>query len=795
MILQNCSAKRTSKAFKSTPPWHFILSVTTFIAFSKPLEGLECPAKCTCEFDTTYRGTAIVCSNPDTLTSVPQMLVDDAAVVTSLIISNQPGLNHLSSGTLRNFTHLARLSIKESGLKEFDNNVFDGLKHLQDLDFQNNLIFEYPAALLELANVTKISLQGNAFCQCINSWSKNIFAVNATEQICRFGDFEKTGDLGNLTDSLLKQCAPVELLTVYSSVVVSSGNSIIVTCPLTGMDITWEMENIKSQWQLRKIRRQVEIHNLSEADQFRAVKCKGTNVTHAAQASIFLVSPCRPKIASMFFHGTSFRVILHLAIVGWPLPTVHWEIGDFSAEGERNTSLADIDANGVIKIDLQIQPTPRIGVILKAVVTNSLGSDKKELQIKTGESIFHDHSQLIDIVPEIYVNDTPGPDIYPAIVISNGKTHLVKIVLGTVGGFLCSAVVLALCLIRYRERVKCLYSWKHLKRQKLGAYNLASRIEDLSLHDVMVDNPMYNGHSSTSVKKIAAEKISMRRLIGEGNFGLVFLGECANLEKKKTSTTVAIKTLKGDSSEALRRDFEREAELLTTFKHENIVHLYGVCTEGDNWMLIFEYMEHGDLHKYLRSRAPDTVKNTDVSESEVTVLTRPELVLIIKQIAKGLQFLTAQHFVHRDLATRNCLVGKDLQVKIGDFGLARDIYITDYYKVGNPTMLPYRWLALESIRYGKFTTKSDVWSFGVMMWEVFTYGQKPWCELSIPEMVAKIESGDRLPYPQGCPDEIYQLMLHGCWKLDESERYDMTKICDILFGLDLKDPEYLELVA
>uniref|UniRef100_A0A3B4VJG8 receptor protein-tyrosine kinase n=1 Tax=Seriola dumerili TaxID=41447 RepID=A0A3B4VJG8_SERDU len=139
-------------------------------------------------------------------------------------------------------------------------------------------------------------------------------------------------------------------------------------------------------------------------------------------------------------------------------------------------------------------------------------------------------------------------------------------------------------------------------------------------------------------------------------------------------------------------------------------------------------------------------------------LTQSQMLHIAQQIASGMVYLASQHFVHRDLATRNCLVGENLLVKIGDFGMSRDVYSTDYYRVGvgGHTMLPIRWMPPESIMYRKFTTESDVWSLGVVLWEIFTYGKQPWYQSFFSLC---------LFLPLTCPKEVYDLML-GCWQRD-----------------------------
>jgi serine/threonine protein kinase len=163
------------------------------------------------------------------------------------------------------------------------------------------------------------------------------------------------------------------------------------------------------------------------------------------------------------------------------------------------------------------------------------------------------------------------------------------------------------------------------------------------------------------------------------------------------------------------------------------------------------------------------------------------------QVAAGMEYLATQHFVHRDLATRNCLVGDGFVVKIGDFGMSRDVYSTDYYRVGRQTMLPIRWMPPESILYRKFTIESDIWSFGVVLWEIYTFGRQPWYELANHEVIQEVTNGRLLSKPDVCPEEMFQIML-SCWQQNPQDRAPMSQIHSQLQGLSLKEPDYLDLI-
>uniref|UniRef100_A0A673HAJ5 Tyrosine-protein kinase receptor n=1 Tax=Sinocyclocheilus rhinocerous TaxID=307959 RepID=A0A673HAJ5_9TELE len=313
----------------------------------------------------------------------------------------------------------------------------------------------------------------------------------------------------------------------------------------------------------------------------------------------------------------------------------------------------------------------------------------------------------------------------------------------------------------------------------------------------VIENPQYFRSTSSLpspiVQHIKRHNIVLKRELGEGAFGKVFLAECYNLSTDQEKILVAVKTLK-EASENARKDFHREAELLTNLQHEHIVTFYGVCVESDPLIMVFEYMKHGDLNKFLRAHGPDAVLMADGQVQQQAELTQSQMLHIAQQIAAGMVYLASQHFVHRDLATRNCLVGENLLVKIGDFGMSRDVYSTDYYRVGGHTMLPIRWMPPESIMYRKFTTESDVWSLGVVLWEIFTYGKQPWYQLSNNEVIECITQGRVLQRPRTCLKEVYDLML-GCWQREPHTRLNIKEIHNLLLNLAKASPVYLDILG
>ncbi|EHH15361.1 hypothetical protein EGK_01437 [Macaca mulatta] len=307
----------------------------------------------------------------------------------------------------------------------------------------------------------------------------------------------------------------------------------------------------------------------------------------------------------------------------------------------------------------------------------------------------------------------------------------------------------------------------------------------------IIENPQY--FSDACVHHIKRRDIVLKWELGEGAFGKVFLAECHNLLPEQDKMLVAVKALK-EVSESARQDFQREAELLTMLQHQHIVRFFGVCTEGRPLLMVFEYMRHGDLNRFLRSHGPDAKLLAGGEDVAPGPLGLGQLLAVASQVAAGMVYLAGLHFVHRDLATRNCLVGQGLVVKIGDFGMSRDIYSTDYYRVGGRTMLPIRWMPPESILYRKFTTESDVWSFGVVLWEIFTYGKQPWYQLSNTEAIDCITQGRELERPRACPPEVYAIM-RGCWQREPQQRHSIKDVHARLQALAQAPPVYLDVLG
>ncbi|XP_044741715.1 ephrin type-B receptor 1-B isoform X2 [Chrysoperla carnea] len=281
-------------------------------------------------------------------------------------------------------------------------------------------------------------------------------------------------------------------------------------------------------------------------------------------------------------------------------------------------------------------------------------------------------------------------------------------------------------------------------------------------------------------REIDASCITIEAIIGGGEFGDVCRGKLKLPSVGMQEIDVAIKTLKPGSLDKARNDFLTEASIMGQFEHPNVIFLQGVVTKSNPIMIITEYMENGSLDTFLKA-----------NDGKFQVL---QLVGMLRGIASGMQYLSEMNYVHRDLAARNVLVNTQLVCKIADFGLSREIESTTegaYTTRGGK--IPVRWTAPEAIAFRKFTSASDVWSMGIVCWEVMSYGERPYWNWSNQDVIKSIEKGYRLPAPMECPEAIYQLML-DCWQKERTHRPSFASIVTTLDKL-IRNPDTLRKIA
>ncbi|XP_016980535.1 tyrosine kinase receptor Cad96Ca [Drosophila rhopaloa] len=286
-------------------------------------------------------------------------------------------------------------------------------------------------------------------------------------------------------------------------------------------------------------------------------------------------------------------------------------------------------------------------------------------------------------------------------------------------------------------------------------------------------------------------RLKFFNILGEGAFGQVWRCEATNINGTEGITTVAVKTLKESATEVDRKDLLSELEVMKSLEpHINVVHLLGCCTDKDPTFVILEYVNRGKLQTYLRSsRAERHYGNT---HGKSNILTSCDLTSFMYQVAKGMDYLTSRGIIHRDLAARNILITDDHTCKVADFGFARDVITSKIYERKSEGKLPIRWMATESLYDNIFSVKSDIWSFGILMWEIVTLGSTPYPGIAAADVMRKVRDGYRLEKPEHCRRELYNIMYY-CWSHDPQERPLFAEIIQMLDKLLHTEMDYIEL--
>ncbi|XP_044856753.1 ephrin type-B receptor 4-like, partial [Mauremys mutica] len=315
-------------------------------------------------------------------------------------------------------------------------------------------------------------------------------------------------------------------------------------------------------------------------------------------------------------------------------------------------------------------------------------------------------------------------------------------------------------------------------------------------------------------KEIDVSYVKIEEVIGAGEFGEVCRGRLKVPGKKESC--VAIKTLKGGYTERQRREFLSEASIMGQFEHPNIIRLEGVVTSSTPVMILTEFMENGALDSFLRVRGaqyggrdppknprhPQTTQPMEngaldsflrLNEGQFAPI---QLVGMLRGIASGMRYLAEMSYVHRDLAARNILVNCNLVCKVSDFGLSRFLEENSSdptYTSSLGGKIPIRWTAPEAIAFRKFTSASDAWSYGIVMWEVMSFGERPYWDMSNQDVINAIEQDYRLPPPPACPTALHQLML-DCWQKERSARPRFAQLVSSLDKL-IRNPASLRIVS
>ncbi|XP_006759561.1 PREDICTED: BDNF/NT-3 growth factors receptor [Myotis davidii] len=802
--------------------------------------ALACPTSCKCS------ASRIWCSDPiPGIMAFPRLEPNtiDPENITEIYIANQKRLEIINEDDVEAYVGLKNLTIVDSGLKFVAHKAFLKNSNLQHINFTRNKLTSLSRKHFRHLDLSELVLVGNPFaCSCDIMWIKTLQESKSspeTQDLYCLNESSKNIPLANLQ---IPNCGLPSANLAAPNLTVEEGKSITLSCSVEGDPVPslyWDVGNLVSKHMNETSHTQgsLRITNISSDDSGKQISCVAENLVGEDQDSVNLTVHFAPTITFLESPTSDHHWCIPFTVKGNPKPALQW----FYNRAILNESkyictkihvTNHTEYHGCLQLD---NPTHMNNGDYKLVAKNEYGKDEKQISAHFMGWPGDDGADpnYPDVIYEgsyhiVFIfNEIPSTDVADKA----GREHLsvyAVVVIASVVGFCLLVMLFLLKLARHSKFGMKDFSWFGFgnvkSRQGVGPASVISNDDDSAspLHHIsngsntpssseggpdaviigmtkipVIENPQYFGITNsqlkpdTFVQHIKRHNIVLKRELGEGAFGKVFLAECYNLCPEHDKILVAVKTLK-DASDNARKDFHREAELLTNLQHEHIVKFYGVCVEGDPLIMVFEYMKHGDLNKFLRAHGPDAVLMAEGNPP--AELTQSQMLHIAQQIAAGMVYLASQHFVHRDLATRNCLVGENLLVKIGDFGMSRDVYSTDYYRVGGHTMLPIRWMPPESIMYRKFTTESDVWSLGVVLWEIFTYGKQPWYQLSNNEVIECITQGRVLQRPRTCPQEVYELML-GCWQREPHMRKNIKGIHTLLQNLAKASPVYLDILG
>ncbi|KAM4573431.1 NT-3 growth factor receptor-like [Odontesthes bonariensis] len=805
------------------------VSVLLIVFFRNNLSSmLDCPPTCSCS------PAEIYCNKSDSSEFFPLLSFQGNGSagnssggievlfqnITSIHIENWTGQQTLSDVVMDLYPGLQRLTIIRSNLRTIQARVFSKNPQLRYINLSKNpmlttlswQIFE-PLQLLEL-HLEEVIFACGCEIRWLQLWQQRGEAGLSSQQLYCASD----GINIQLQDMNISSCDLPVIRVSHSNLTVVEGDRVTAICNGSGAplpDLDWPDNGLHSAtshgarvYNNSILSINITLVNVSRDDNNFLLTCTATNIVGMTNASVQLTVHFPPTIVKLKEPERRHDTCIEFTVRGSPHPTLRWFYNDkeiYHTEYVRpDMDIYQDDIEGCLTFK---NPTHHNNGNYTLMAINYLGVVTSTVYGHFLDKPFDDQETDYDYVTPTAETHKPEEDTF-GVSVAVGLT-----------GFACVMLVVFFLLIsKYGRRSK--FNMKGPVAVISGEENSASPLHHVNhgiispcMLDVgpdavvigmtripIIENPQYfrHGHNCnkpvTYVQHIKRQDIILKRELGEGAFGKVFLAECYNLSSAKDKMLVAVKTLK-DPTLAARKDFQREAELLTNLQHEHIVKFYGVCADGEPLSMVFEYMKHGDLNKFLRAHGPDAMILVDGQPLQTnSELGLSQMLHIASQIAAGMIYLASQHFVHRDLATRNCLVGNGLLVKIGDFGMSRDIYSTDYYRVGGHTMLPIRWMPPESIMYRKFTTESDVWSFGVILWEIFTYGKQPWFQLANNEVIECITQGRVLESPRLCPKEVNDIML-GCWQREPQQRLNIKDIQKKLFTMMKATPVYLDILG
>uniref|UniRef100_A0A673KYS2 Inactive tyrosine-protein kinase 7-like n=1 Tax=Sinocyclocheilus rhinocerous TaxID=307959 RepID=A0A673KYS2_9TELE len=433
---------------------------------------------------------------------------------------------------------------------------------------------------------------------------------------------------------------------------------------------------------------------------------------------------------------------------------------------------------------LKFTPTPQAYQCLELNKEGHLQCSAKGRQIPTIRWIRTGLAEKIDYHWEFY--SCKARQVIYLIVTDDEKTPYKMIqTIGLSVGAAVAYIIIVLGLMFYckqRRNAKRVQKGQDGDERELECLNgdvqqnghtTAEIQEEVALTN-MAASGINKRHSSHDKLHFPRNNLHTITTLGKGEFGEVLLAKAKAAEDEE-ETVVLVKSLQA-RDEQMQLDFRRECDMFAKLSHANVARLLGICREVEPHYMILEYTDMGDLKQYLR------VSKSKDEKVKVQPLSTKQKVSVCLQVARGMEQLSNQRFVHKDLAARNCLISSKRQIKVSALGLSKDVYNSEYYHY-RQSWIPLRWLPSEAVFEDDFSTKTDVWSFGVLMWEVFSFGELPYAELADDKVLEALQEGKlKLSPPQGCPSRVFKLMVR-CWAASPKDRLSFSDIAAALSDL------------
>ncbi|XP_077945435.1 fibroblast growth factor receptor 3 isoform X15 [Gasterosteus aculeatus] len=525
-------------------------------------------------------------------------------------------------------------------------------------------------------------------------------------------------------------------------------------------------------------------------------------ITHTYQLDVLERSPHRPILQAGLPANQTVEVgsdvEFHCKVYSDAQPHIQWlkhtEINGSRVDHNGHPFVTVLKTAGINTTDKELE------VLL---LTNVSFEDAGEYTCLAGNSIgIAHHSAWLEVLPAV---SPEKEDYYADILI-----YVTGCVL-----FILAVVIVMLCRMRMTTQktlptppVQKLSKFP-LKRQQVSLDSNSSMNSNTPLVRIArlssSDGPMLANVSELELPsdpkwEFPRTRLTLGKPLGEGCFGQVVMAEAIGIDKEKPNKPldVAAKMLKDDATDKDLSDLVSEMEMMKMIgKHKNIINLLGACTQDGPLYVLVEYASKGNLREYLRARRPPGMDYSfDTCKIPDEQLTFKDLVSCAYQVARGMEYLASQKCIHRDLAARNVLVTEDNIMKIADFGLARDVHNIDYYKKTTNGRLPVKWMAPEALFDRVYTHQSDVWSYGVLLWEIFTLGGSPYPGIPVEELFKLLKEGHRMDKPANCTHELYMIMRE-CWHAVPSQRPTFRQLVedhDRVLSMTSTD-EYLDLAV